>query len=615
MKIAQIKREIEKEIGYVFPENTLFLEVAEGLRVSKKQGELTVCYAHARDVMRAGLIAKANDGIEEYAIEEKSQFKDVCLMIDCSRNAVRNVETVKKLVRNIALLGYNALMLYTEDTYEVDGEPIFGYLRGRYTKEELKELDAFALSLGIELIPCVQTLAHLNQIKRYSVTEYNYFDCMDILEIGNPKTYELIENIFKTVCECFTSRRIHVGMDEAWMVGRGRYLEKNGHRKAFDVFCEHLTQVCDLAEKYGLKPIIWSDIFCNALCAEMKAKNGKGADLNLLMKRVPKNLELCCWEYHGLTPEHFDGKLSLHEKFQNPVWFAGGTLQDNRGFLPHLSYSLRICQAAITAAKKHNMDKLLATAWGDNGGECAIFSSLPTLANYAYVAKGISKTRLKKEFYALTGYSFDSFMKLEYGQTFNGKYVKDIGNPAKYGLYSDPFSGYLDVTIAAEDEREFERARLSVSRLRKGQYGYLFESAYRLNDVLALKYGLGVRLRKAYAEGDREELSRLAERMKKIIAKLTAFIAVYRKQWKKENKPNGLEIQEIRLGGLKERLIGCRETLLAYLDGREDRIPELEEKLLPQAVGRKVAENRCDEFSYMAIASVNSFDGFADIDV
>lgn len=44
--------------------------------------------------------------------------------------------------------------LYTEDTYKIDGEPFFGYLRGGYTQEHLKEIDDYAFNLGIEVIPC-----------------------------------------------------------------------------------------------------------------------------------------------------------------------------------------------------------------------------------------------------------------------------------------------------------------------------------------------------------------------------------------------------------------------------------------------------------------------------
>ena len=61
-------------------------------------------------------------------------------MIDCSRNAVASVESVKKWIDLTSSIGYNTLMLYTEDTYEVSGEPYFGYMRGRYSREELRGL-------------------------------------------------------------------------------------------------------------------------------------------------------------------------------------------------------------------------------------------------------------------------------------------------------------------------------------------------------------------------------------------------------------------------------------------------------------------------------------------
>ena len=103
------------------------------------------------------------------------------VMIDCSRNAVMNPQTVKAFAQIIKKMGYNTLMLYTEDTYEVNNQPYFGHLRGRYTKDELKELDAFCNSIGIELVPCIQTLAHLNGMFRWQKEYDEINDCDDIL--------------------------------------------------------------------------------------------------------------------------------------------------------------------------------------------------------------------------------------------------------------------------------------------------------------------------------------------------------------------------------------------------------------------------------------------------
>ena len=72
------------------------------------------------------------------------------VMLDCSRNAVMKPEAVKSFVDIIQKMGYNTLMLYTEDTYEVEGEPLFGYLRGRYTIAELQDIDYYCKEKGVE---------------------------------------------------------------------------------------------------------------------------------------------------------------------------------------------------------------------------------------------------------------------------------------------------------------------------------------------------------------------------------------------------------------------------------------------------------------------------------
>ena len=79
----------------------------------------------------------------------KYRFDNFGVMIDCSRNAVMSMEGLKRYLPLLKKMGYNCVMLYTEDTYEVDGEPYFGYMRGRYSKEEMKEIDVYAASLGV----------------------------------------------------------------------------------------------------------------------------------------------------------------------------------------------------------------------------------------------------------------------------------------------------------------------------------------------------------------------------------------------------------------------------------------------------------------------------------
>ena len=112
------------------------------------------------------LSMKITNGEKQFEISETPVFDTCGPMIDMSRSSVMKPDAVKRYIDRVAALGLNMLMLYTEDIYELDGYPMFGYLRGRYSHTELKEIDDYAYEMGVELIPCIQTLGHLaNYIK------------------------------------------------------------------------------------------------------------------------------------------------------------------------------------------------------------------------------------------------------------------------------------------------------------------------------------------------------------------------------------------------------------------------------------------------------------------
>ena len=164
------------------------------------------------------------------------------IMIDCARDAVRKVETIKKLIDLSKKLELNSLYLYLEDVFEIIDEPYFGYLRGRYNSNELKEMDDYAYINGIEIIPCIQTLGHLHQIFKWKPYK-NINDIDGVLLAGSERTYLLIENMIKTISQIFRSKNINTCMDEAFGLGRGQYLNKNGYHNEWDIFLKHLLKV------------------------------------------------------------------------------------------------------------------------------------------------------------------------------------------------------------------------------------------------------------------------------------------------------------------------------------------------------------------------------------
>jgi sugar phosphate isomerase/epimerase len=314
------------------------------------------------------------------------------VMIDCSRNAVMNVKTIKRVAEYIKRMGYNTIFLYTEDTYEVHNQPYFGHLRGRYSKEELKEIDRYCVSLGIELIPCIQTLAHLETMFKWVGVYDEVNDCDNILLVGEEKTYKLIEDMISTVSQCFSTKKIHLGMDEAFRVGTGKYQSKNGIRCRFDILNEHLSKVCDIANKYDMEPIIFGDMFYkNAFNIENLDVVGPEdipTDTEVLKNiKIPDNISFVTWDYYSDDYEHYKSLLKISKLFGKKVYFfaAGWTINS---FSPDNEWSMISTEAAFKACADVGVDGLVMSMWGDNGGECSRFAVLPALMYAAEAAKG-----------------------------------------------------------------------------------------------------------------------------------------------------------------------------------------------------------------------------------
>ncbi len=71
---------------------------------------------------------------------------------------------------------------------------------------------------------------------------------------------------------------------------------------------------------------------------------------------------------------------------------------------------------------------------------------------------------------------------------------------------------------------------------------------------------------------------------------LKAFHEAFRSQWMKENKGFGMEVIDLRLGGLASRTDTVVRVLNDYLSGRVDKIYELEEERLEYFCGRLTGE-------------------------
>ena len=432
----------------------------------------------------------------------KYKYERFGVMIDMSRNAVMTPSAIKSFISVLKKMGYNCVMLYTEDTYEIKGEPYFGYLRGRYTESELKDIDDYAYSIGVEVIPCIQTLAHLNAYIRWKKTP---IDCEDILLVDDDRTYALIDKMFSTLRRCFRSNLIHLGMDEAHMLGRGTHLDVYGYERSEVLMNRHLKKVKEMAEGYGYESLIWSDMFFRSWNNGVYNVSKKEIPESV-KKDYPKGVIPVYWNYYSKNQEMYDDMLDNHKQLSDDIWFAGGAWSWS-GIIPHNTFSLETMFPAMRSCRKNKIKNVIITLWGDDGAECSHFAQLPVLYHIIEYAKGNEdEAKVKAKFERLFKIPYDSFMKIELPNTLTG--IKGSENPSKYMLYTDPFLGFFDLTVSEGMGKRYAEVKQELYGIAKTSrtYGYLFKTAAALAEVLEIKYEIGVKTRRAYREGNKEEL-------------------------------------------------------------------------------------------------------------
>ena len=556
----------------------------EGISIAKNECGLSLTYGKTNEFFRAlsqikYVLESGND------VRESTFTTDLCFMADVSRNAVMNMASIKRMIRYMALLGYSSFMLYTEDTFEVEGYPYFGHMRGRYSKAELREVDDYAYGFGIEVIPCIQTLAHLTAALRWEKMR-PVTDTTDILLVGNDETYALIDAMLKTCKECFRSKKINIGMDEAAELGLGRYLRKNGYRNQHEIMLEHLDKVTKMCHEAGYHPMIWSDMFFRMV---IPGGGYYSRDVELpqhIIDMAPEGLTIIYWDYYKKDEPYFAHMVDCHLKFKNnPIAFAGGAWKWS-GFAPNNKYSIRFTEMQMKVCREKGLREIIVTCWGDDGAEAAQFSALGGILYFAEAAYAVSPDveKLNRRGLECLGISYEDLLVLDEVNQMPGVDISDhMINPSKYLLYNDPMGGLMDAhLVPGETGKAFaENAKKLEALADHPVHGYLFDTMAKLCRVLEYKAELSYNIRMAYVNGNREVLAEMAnDTIPDCLEELEKFIEAFRYQWYLENKTFCFANHEIRLGGLRERLNSAANQIRMYLADDVEKIEELEQPIL-----------------------------------
>lgn len=570
-----------KELNMASDKSITLDRTEKGYKIIGKDNVYNLSYNTKTDFFRAVTILNGISDGESIDVSAVNRFDNCGIMIDVSRNAVLKVETVMDIIRYMAKMGLNQLMLYTEDTYKIDEYPYFGYMRGAYSVEEIRQIVDYADIFGIECVPCIQTLAHLKNALRWSVTENmkDICDTDDILLVGEEKTYKLIECMIKTVRKSFKTDKIHIGMDEAHFIGLGRYLDKHGYTNRFKLLSEHLNRVCDIAAKYGFKPMMWSDMFFRLHCGGYYPIKGLPEEV---VNLIPENVSLVYWDYYTQDKESYDMMIKTHIATSHKTIFAGG-VWTWAGIALNYDKTFRTTIPALEACTENGVTDVVATLWGDDGAECSIYEALLGMQLYAeYNYSAEPERELNKMFKICTGFDADAF-KLFGIDTFDSEQCPshDI-TVSKQVLYQDILQGFFDKNFSVIDLKKHYAGYLE--KLHKlpdmGSLEYLFDYHTDLVKLLYLKCDIGLRITSAYKSNDKAELKNLCFELEKILSLYEKIQEKLADIWYKNNKAFGFETIDMRFGCMEARTKRAIKRINAFVYGELDSIEELDEERL-----------------------------------
>ena len=556
---------------------TIDVQQGEGLHISARDGCAVITAEDKPALARAyfRLAQEASAGKAAFEVHETRHFDSCGAFIDFSRNGVMTVDACKRYMDHIAALGLNLLVIYTEDTFTVPEYRYMGYLRGRLTPEEMQELDAYATSLGIELVPCIQTLGHLEQFLQWH-ENHHMKDQPAVLMPDEEPTYDFIEAEIRAMRNTVRGKRLHIGMDEAHGVGLGRYFYKYGPTDRFQLLRRHLDKVVALCDKYGFKPMMWSDMFFR-LGSKTDAYYDLEADIPQSVIDALPNVGLIYWDYYHKDEFWYEHMLTQHEKMCAETIFAGGVWTWS-GFLPHVDLTWETMEPALKVCARHKVNTVMATMWGDDGQETVhalALNQLPIFSESCWRPEEANRETIRATGEFLTGLNQDAY------EAFRLFYPgAEDGRPGKSLIWCDllyPLGPQGDKLQSCIDRAE-EALTTLVPLAEDPRCAY----AAKLFEIVRRKGMLMQQIRPRYLAGDKAWLRQMAEEdVPALMKSYRELRELHRAMWEHEFKRNGWEVIALRYGAVLGRLEDVQHAVIRYADGKLAALCELDEEPLP----------------------------------
>ena len=490
------------------------------------------------------------------------------------------------------MLGFNNLQLYLEDIFELPGYPHFGYRRGRYSHEELKEIDDYAFEKGIEIIPVIEVLGHHEQYLRYAEADA-FKECESVLKCGECKTYDFIETMVKTMRECFRTSKIFTACDEAGNVGVPEILKNKKYISTYDIAVKHMTVVSKICEKYGFS----NGEYCGDFFYHHLGKGYYDFEFAPDEKEVEKipDVQINYWDYYHTEYSDYETLLKGHMALGKNVSFSGGMWMWC-GQLPNIEFTFETMEPALKCCLDYGVKRVTANTFGDDGNETNIAFVLPALLIFSencfrgekYTTAcvhemcseifGIDMSALK----ILSNYHYPWCRNLQKHAYFWPVYM------GKRLFYTDVLYNLSDTYEFSEILPKHQEALEFLKDYGSGTYyKEYFDYAGLIFEITTEKIGILSNIRSAYQENDSEWLKNVFETvLPSLISKYCKLMLMHEKQWMESYKVFGWEEINSRYAATIAKLEYAQRRIKGYLSGEYDSLPELEYEFIDSPSGK-----------------------------
>ena len=282
---------------------------------------------------------------------------------DVTRGQIPKVETIKKLIDDMAYYKLNSLQLYVEHVFPFEETKDLAESCGCLTGDELREIGDYCRENFIDFIPSLSTFGHmydtleqpqyrhLRVLKDY-VAEPNFWYARMAHHTIDPlqqESFELVKSLIDQYMPYFDSEWFNICCDETFDL---KTLENQDVGK---VYVEFVKKIIDHVRGSGKKVMMWADILL---------------EHPEVIGDLPEETMFLNWYYNPI-PEQMSDKVSRFAQSGRKQIVCPGTWTWHR-LCENVADEECNITGMIDLGWKHGAVGVLNTNWGDWGNPCSL---------------------------------------------------------------------------------------------------------------------------------------------------------------------------------------------------------------------------------------------------